>query len=112
MAIQIFGTKKCQTTRAAIRFFRERRVPFHFVDLDERDLSDGEFKSIARAVSTESMIDAEGKEYQRLGLKYMTFDIETKLRGNPGLLKTPIVRNGPKVAIGNDPEAWKTFAAS
>lgn len=112
MPLQIIGTNKCCDTRAAVRFFRERRVPFHFVDLDERDLSDGELKSIARAVGLESMIDAEGKEYRRLGLKYMTFDIESILRGNPRLLKTPIVRNGPNAAIGNDPDAWKTFAAS
>lgn len=106
MAIQIIGTNKCRDTRAAIRFFKERRIPFHFVDLDERDLSEGEFKSIARAAGLEGMIDTEGREYQRLGLKHMTFDIESKLRGNPRLLKTPIVRSGPRAAIGSRPDVW------
>jgi arsenate reductase-like glutaredoxin family protein len=112
MPIQIIGTKKCQATRAVVRFFRERRIPFHFVDLDERDLSAGEFKSIARTVGLESMIDTEGKEYQRLGLKHMTFDIESKLRGNPRLLKTPIVRSGPKAVAGNRPEIWSELLKS
>lgn len=111
MALQIIGTNKCQATRAAVRFFKERRIPFHFVDLDQRDLSDGEFRSIARAVGLENLVDTEGKEYQRLGLKYMNIDIESKLRENPKLLKTPIVRSGPKAAVGPDPEAWKQFLA-
>jgi arsenate reductase-like glutaredoxin family protein len=112
MAIQIFGTNKCRHTRAAIRFFKERRIPFHFVDLDQRDLSDGEFSSIVRAVGLENMIDTEGKEYQRLSLKYMTFDMESKLRENPKLLKTPIVRCGPKAAVGNRPEIWSELLKS
>lgn len=112
MSLQIIGTNKCQATRAAVRFFKERRVPFHFVDLNERELSDGEFKSIARAVGLENMIDTEGREYGRLGLKYMSFDLETKLMENPKLLKTPIVRSGPNAVAGNDPEAWKKLIAS
>jgi arsenate reductase-like glutaredoxin family protein len=81
------------------------------VDLDQRDLSDGEFRSIARAVGLENMIDTEGREYQRLGLKHMTFDIESKLRENPVLLKTPVVRSGPRAAVGDRPDAWKQMTA-
>ncbi len=107
MAIQIFGRNKCQATRAAIRFFKERRVPFHFVDLEQRDLSPGEFESIVRAVGLESLMDTEGREYQRLGLKYLKYELESKLRENPRLLKTPIVRSGPRAVVGHEPEAWK-----
>jgi len=110
--IQIIGTNKCRHTRTAVRFFKERRIPFHFVDLSQRELSNGEFSSIARAVGLENMIDTEGREYQRLGLKYMTFDMESKLRENSKLLKTPIVRCGSKAAGGYDPEAWKSFTES
>lgn len=106
MALQIFGTNKCQATRAAVRFFKERRIPFHFVDLDERDLSDGELRSIARAVGLQNLIDTEGKEYERLGLRYQTYDLEAKLREYPRLLRTPIVRSGPKAVIGDCPEGW------
>ncbi len=111
MSLQIIGTNKCQATRAAIRFFKERRVPFHFVDLNERDLSDGEFQSIIRAVGLKNMIDRQGQEYQRLGLGYMTFDIEQKLKENPRLLRTPIVRSKNKAVVGHDPEAWMKLIA-
>jgi arsenate reductase-like glutaredoxin family protein len=107
--IQIFGRNKCQDTRAAVRFFKERRVPFHFVDLDQRALSPGELSSLARAVGLANLIDTEGREYQRLNLKYQRYDIERTLLENPKLLKTPIVRNGRTAAIGSQPEQWRAW---
>lgn len=116
MAIQIFGTNKCRDTRAAQRFFKERRVPFHFIDLNERGLSQGEFNSVRQAVGLENLIDTEGKEYQRQNLKYQKYDIEQVLLENPKLFRTPIVRCGSssakatadkKATVGYQPEIWK-----
>jgi len=39
MEVQLFGTKKNAETRKALRFFAERRVKVHFVDLLERAAS-------------------------------------------------------------------------
>lgn len=111
MAIQIFGTSKCRDTRAAQRFFKERRVPFHFVDLDQKELSAGEFESIKRAAGLEAMLDREGREAQKQQLQYQRFDIEAVLKRNPKLLKTPIVRNGKLAAAGYQPEVWITWIA-
>ena len=61
MNIQIFGTLKCQDTKKAQRYFRERRIPFQFVDLTRKGLSKGEFNSIKAAVGIDSLIDREGK---------------------------------------------------
>ena len=109
MPIQIFGTSKCHHTRAALRFFKERRVAIHFVDLGEKELSAGEFESVRRAAGLENMIDREGKEFARQGLQYQRFDIEAVLKRNPGLLKTPIVRNGKLATTGLQPEVWKQW---
>jgi len=111
VAIQIFGTSKCRDTRAAQRFFKERRVPFHFVDLDQKELSAGEFESIKRAAGLEAMLDREGREAQKQQLQYQRFDIEAVLKRNPKLLKTPIVRNGKLAAAGYQPEVWITWIA-
>ncbi|PYN29568.1 MAG: ArsC family transcriptional regulator, partial [Candidatus Rokuibacteriota bacterium] len=40
--VQIFGFKDCQDTRKALRFFAERRISPHFVDLEERPATRGE----------------------------------------------------------------------
>jgi arsenate reductase-like glutaredoxin family protein len=109
--IQIFGTNKCQNTKAAQRFFKERRVPVQFIDLTEKGLSEGEFQSIKKAVGLENMMDREGREYQKLNLKYQKFDIESKLKENNLLLKTPVVRQTPKATVGYAPETWKQWLA-
>ena len=35
LTVQLFGTKKCPHTRAAERFFKERGVALHAVELPE-----------------------------------------------------------------------------
>lgn len=106
MAIQIFGTKKCQDTRKAERFFKERGVSYHFVDLTIRGLSKGELDRVKAAVGLDNLIDREGKEYARRNLKYLVHDVEEVLLATPLLLKTPVVRDGPKATVGYRPEVW------
>ena len=43
MNIQIFGTKKCNNTKKAERFFKERGIKFQFIDMKEKGMSKGEF---------------------------------------------------------------------
>ena len=107
--IQIFGTAKCRDTRAAQRFFKERRVKFQLIDLNEKALSRGELKSVSRAAGLENLIDTEGKEYQRQNLKYQKYDIEQVLLENPKLFRTPIVRIGKLATVGYRPEVWEKW---
>lgn len=106
MNIQIFGIKKCQNTRKAERYFKERAVPYQFVDLTVRGLSKGELDRVKSMVGLENLIDTAGKEYAKRNLKYIVHDTEEILLAYPLLFKTPIVRNGPKVTIGYCPEIW------
>jgi arsenate reductase (glutaredoxin) len=109
MNIQIFGTLKCQDTRKTQRYFMERRIPFHFVNLAERGLSKGELDSVKGAVGLENLIDREGKEYTRRDLKYLNHNIEEELLNHPLLFKTPIVRNGRNATVGYTPDVWKEW---
>ena len=110
MNIQIFGTLKCQDTRKAQRYFKERRIPFHFINLAERGLSKGELNSVKAVIGIDNLIDREGKEYERRNLKYLTYSVEEELLNAPLLFKTPIVRNGNKVTVGFTPDVWKGWA--
>lgn len=109
MNIQIFGTKKCSDTRKAERFFKERRIQFHFRDLNEKGISKGELDNIGRKFSVEDLIDRDGKQFRKRNLEYMTFDIENELLEDALLFKTPIVRNGNEVTLGYEPEIWKAW---
>ncbi len=109
MNIQIFGTLKCRETKKAQRYFKERSVPFQFVDIAQKGLSRGELNSIKAAVGIDKLIDREGKAYSRKNLKYLTHDIEEEILKDPLLLKTPVVRNGRDATAGYQPDVWKAW---
>ena len=109
MNVQILGTKKCNDTRKAERFFKERRIPFHFRDLTEKGVSKGELLNIKQAVPLEELIDKEGKQFQKRNLSYMVFDIEEELLNDQLLFKTPIVRNGKLATAGYKPDIWNDW---
>lgn len=107
MNIQIFGTKKCQDTRKAERYFKERRIKYQFIDLNIKGLSKGELQSVRTSVPLQELINTSGKEYQQRNLKYIVHDVEQVLLENPLLFVTPIVRNGKRATIGYFPDVWK-----
>jgi arsenate reductase len=109
MNIQIIGTKKCNGTKKAQRFFKERRINFHFKDLAEKGLSKGELDNICRIYDSEELIDTNSKQYKKRGLEFMVFNLEDELLADPLLLKTPIVRNGNKVTLGVDEQVWNEW---
>ena len=113
MNIQIFGTRKNQDTRKAVRFFKERGIRYQFVDMKEKGLSRGEFESVKKAVGgLDNMIDQGCKDKDLLAL--ITWiaeeDRAQKVLENQSVLKLPIVRNGRQATIGCQPEIWKTWS--
>ena len=109
MNIQIIGVKKSPETRKAERFFKERGVAFHFVDLRERPLSKGEIESVSRAVGARELVDEESKIYKTRSMQYMEFDPLEELVEHPLLMKIPVVRNGREATIGYSPDTWKVW---
>lgn len=111
MNIQIFGAKKCFDTQKTERYFKERKIKYQYVDLHKYGLSKGEFDSVKAAVGLREMIDGGAKEYktlsmQNLGVGNVAAEILFK---NPGLYKSPIVRNGKQATVGYKPEIWKDW---
>lgn len=110
MNIQIFGTKKCNDTKKAERFFKERGIKYQFIDMKEKGMSKGEFTSVAQANGgLENMVNWEGKDQDMLALiRYIAEEDKlAKVLENPSVIRTPIVRNGKQSTIGYQPEVWK-----
>ena len=111
--IQIFGTAKCKTTRAAQRFFADRAIKVQFVELKEKGLSKGELASVAKAVGgMRALFAADSARVKERGLQHSNPDearLAELLESDPLLLKTPIVRDGVRAAVGAAESAWKTF---
>ena len=88
--IQIFGTKKCNDTKKAERFFKERGIKFQFIDMKEKGMSKGKFNSVAQTNGgLENMINWEGKNKDLLALtKYIAEEDKLeKVLENPQVIK-------------------------
>jgi arsenate reductase-like glutaredoxin family protein len=109
MNIQILGTKKCKETQKAERFFKERRIPYHFRDLSDKGISKGELENISRVIPLDELINKESKRFKDRGMQFMVFDIEQELLEDSLLIKTPVVRNGKLATVGYNPEVWKEW---
>ena len=112
MNIQIFGKDKCFETKKAERYFKERRIKFQSVDIVKFGLSKGEYQSVKSAVGgMDALIDEKSKEYESQHIRYLASkdDVEERLLENPGMFKTPIVRNGKKATVGYQPDVWNNW---
>ena len=115
MEVQVFGIKKSADTRRALRFFSERRIRTHFVDLLERPAALGELRRFAQKFGTTALVDKESKRFEELGLRYAQLSDERwleKLSLEPLLLRMPLVRNANQLTIGADEAAWKGWIAA
>jgi len=109
MKLQVIGTKKCKETMKVVRFLKERRVDFQFVDLNQRKLSPGELDNIAERLGPEMMINKNSKQYKERGLEYMVFDPLKELAEDPRLLRTPVIRTEKRVLVGFDAESLESL---
>ena len=114
LSVQIFGVKNSQETRAAERFFKERRATIHFVDLNQKPMSPGEIKRFIDRFGLAGLMNNEGSSYIDAGLKYMKLsdaELLARIERDPKLLRLPLVRAANKISIGKDEDAWKGMLA-
>lgn len=112
--VQVFGVKNSNATRAAERFFKERGVPFHLVDLTRKPMSAGEIKRFIDRFGLAGLIDTESKAYLDAGLKYLKLsdaELLGKIERDPRLLRLPLVRAPKQLSVGHDEESWKAMLA-
>jgi arsenate reductase-like glutaredoxin family protein len=115
MEVQIFGTKKSADTRKAQRFFAERRVKVHFVDLAERAASLGELRRFAQKFGAQALVDRDSKRFAELGLRHTNYSDERwldKLVDEPLMLRQPLVRFQHKLTVGLAEDEWKSWVAA
>jgi arsenate reductase-like glutaredoxin family protein len=100
-----------------MRFFSDRRIRAHFVDLDERPAAAGELKRFAQKFGIDALVDRESKAYVDLGLKHAKLSEERwleKLIEEPRLLQMPLVRQlgqqgSSKLTVGLAEADWKQW---
>jgi arsenate reductase-like glutaredoxin family protein len=114
MEVQVFGIRKSAETRKALRFFAERRITAHFVDLTVRAASPGELKRFVQRFGIEALLDRDGRRFADLGLRAARYSDERwldRLVQEPMLLRMPLVRWGGKLTIGDAEPDWRAWVA-
>jgi arsenate reductase-like glutaredoxin family protein len=107
--IQVFGRDDSSATRATLRFFRERRVVVHYVDLRKRGIAAGELQRFTQRLGAATLLDPTSRPYRNEGLAHLTLDdagIVRRLLADPRLLRLPLTRHGNAVTVGLDEPAW------
>jgi arsenate reductase (glutaredoxin) len=110
--VQVFGTQKNQDTRRALRFWSERRVKVHFVDLNERAASKGELQRFVQKFGVTPLIDRNSRRYADLGLSAARIGDERWIQyllDEPLLLTQPLTRFGSKLTVGAAETEWKAW---
>jgi arsenate reductase-like glutaredoxin family protein len=110
--IRVFGTSDSPATRAALRFFRERRIVVHSSDLRKRPIAAGELQRFVQKLGARALIDVDGRAYAEQGLAHVRLDdaeIVARLLANVRLLRLPLVRHGNDVTVGLDEATWTAW---
>jgi arsenate reductase len=110
--VQVFGLDGHQGTRAAQRFFKERRIAISYVDLRRRTLAPAELRRFVDRLGAPALIDADSRAYKDAGLAWMRLgdaEILERITANPALLRLPLVRFDNEVSAGRDEATWKSW---
>jgi arsenate reductase (glutaredoxin) len=113
--VQIFGVKNSQATRAAERFFKERRVQLQFIDLTQKPMAPGEIRRFLEKFQLSGLIDTTSKFYIDAGLQYLRqseSEMLTRIEREPRLLRLPLVRAAKSISIGHDEAAWLAMVSA
>lgn len=113
--VQVFGTPDSQATRAAQRFFKERRLEIHFVDVRRRPLAPTELRRFVERLGARVVADEDSKAWRDGGLAHLRMDdaeLAERLLADQRLLRLPLVRVGNGVAAGRDESGWRSLLAA
>ena len=113
MNIQIFGTKKCNDTKKAERFFKERRIPFQLMDMKKTPPGRRELQLFAQqAGGAKKLLNADDIKVRSHPCMYTPDEdrIFEYIAAQPELMITPVVRNGRKITLGNVETVWRAWA--
>ena len=111
MEVQIFGVRKSPETRKALRFFAERRIKTHFVDLQE-PASPGELRRFAQKFGVQALVDRGSRRFADLGLGTAHLSDERwldKLADEPLLHRMPLVRQQQRLTVGDAEATWREW---
>jgi arsenate reductase-like glutaredoxin family protein len=112
VVVQVFGRDDSRETRAAIRFFRERRIEPQVIDLGRKPIASGELRRFVERLGARALADTAGRSWLDAGFGYLSMtdaDLVDRLLADQRLLRLPLVRVANGVAAGPDEPRWRAL---
>ena len=112
--IEVFGLDDSQPTRAAVRFFRERRIVVRFVDLRKKRMDAADLRQFVSRLGAAALLETDGRSPTDAGSADVTTDLGSlvaRIHADVRLLRLPLVRYGDDVTVGQDEATWRAWLA-
>ena len=113
MSVQLYALKKTFAVQKAERFFKERRIQIQYVDLKKHKPGLREIQLFARcAGGARNLVDRENIQAMSHPVAHTDQEsiIAEYLTEKPEFMRLPIVRDGQRAVIGEDPAGWQKLA--
>ena len=114
-AVIVFGRDDSPPTRAALRYFRERRVQAAYMDLRRRAMAAGELRRFVERLGAATCADTDSRAWRDGGLGYLRMDddeLAERLLADQRLLRLPLVRHGNAYTAGPAEATWRAWLAT
>ena len=112
--IEVFGVGDSPATRAAVRFFRERRIVVRYVDLRKRRFTRPELRWFLDRLGAAALLEVGSPVHEGVGGIAAVpdgSDLVTRLLADVRLLRLPLVRFRESATAGRDEPTWRTWLA-
>ena len=112
--IEVFGLEDSAPTRAAVRFFRERRIVVRFIDLRKTPLQPAELRRFVSRLGAAALLDNPSPGSTDGGSTDGTTDqgsLVARIHADARLLRLPLVRYGDDLTAGQDETTWRAWLA-
>jgi arsenate reductase-like glutaredoxin family protein len=112
--IRVFGTDDSPGTRAALRFFRERRIVVRYLDVRRQPFPADELRRFVDRLGPEAVVASGSGSGREGGQDAATRSPAATValgRADTRLLRLPLVRHGEEMTAGDAPATWKAWLA-
>jgi|SRR5450759_42457 len=111
--IEVFGLEDSQPTRAAVRFFRERRIVVRFVDLRKKPIDPAALRQFVSRLGV-ALLDTDSRgptDARPADITTNAGSLIARIHADVRLLRLPLVRYGDDVTAGQDETTWRAWLA-
>ena len=103
--IDVLGTERSAATRAAVRFFRSRRIVVRFVDISKQPIDAADFRAFLDRLGPGGLLTEPPEPAGAIDRGALL----ARARTSPDTLRLPIVRHEKELTAGPAESTWKAW---